>query len=311
MSTPLTFIDPLQLARLTDLHLLARTVVEGFMVGIHQSPYTGSSIEFAQYRPYVQGDDPRFVDWSLYARTDRLHTKQFHKETNVCGTILLDASASMGYASTPLSKFVYARMLAACLAMLLFRQGDEVGLTAFHDQMEIYIPPRNHPRHLQRILVDLQNANCQGTTQFVHVLDHASETMPRKGLILLLTDLLCPLESLLPPLRRLRAHRHEVLLFCLSDPAEQDFPFDRSATFLDMETQGERFLVPAAVREAYLQNRAAHFAAIRAECLAHEIEFCEITTTQALDRALHEFIHFRNQQRKTTRSRPQGWMRRA
>ena len=171
MQQALQFIEPSELAKITDLQLLARIVVEGFMVGLHRSPQSGSSIEFAQYRPYTAGDDPRFVDWNLYARTDRLHIKQYQEETNVRCAVALDCSASMDYGSGAVTKFHYARMLAASLAMLLHHQKDAVGFISYHEGLRPYIPPRNNARHLRRILVELDNIQPGTTTETAKALE--------------------------------------------------------------------------------------------------------------------------------------------
>jgi uncharacterized protein (DUF58 family) len=294
MTKKLHCIDPLQLAQINDLQLLARTVVEGFMVGLHRSPFTGASIEFAQYRPYVQGDDPRFVDWSLYARTDRLHSKQFHKDTNLRCTLLLDQSASMRYTSGTMTKFQYARMITACLTMLLFRQNDAAGFLSFHKNVEIYMPPRCSHQHTQQILVALDSMKPSGETNLSETLSQAGTAIPRKGLLILLSDLLSPLSDLIPNVKQLRAQGHDIIIFQISDPQEQHFTFTQSATLVDAETQSEIFMVPDAVRDEYLRNREAHFKKIRSECLSAEIDIEEFTTTEPLDRALHFFLQQRN-----------------
>jgi uncharacterized protein (DUF58 family) len=287
-------LSPDQLLAIPDLELLARTVVEGFMTGLHRSPFTGASIEFAQYRPYVQGDDLRFVDWSLYARTDRLHTKQFHKETNLRCSILLDCSASMRYASEQISKFRYAQMIAACLSMLLFRQNDEMGLIAFDEKLQTFLPPRNNPQHLRRILTDITNAQAQQGTAISSALKQAADTLPHRGLVILISDLLSPVEELLPPIKQLSARRHDVVILQITDLAEQDFPFQKSATFIDPESGRELFVVPDHVREEYHNNRNLHFETIRKECLSAEIDIQEFLTNQPLDYALRYFLHHRN-----------------
>ncbi|MBD3265269.1 DUF58 domain-containing protein [bacterium] len=294
MPNPLHTLDPDQLLQITDLQILARTVVEGFLTGIHKSPYTGASIEFAQYRPYVQGDDPRFIDWSLYARTDRLRTKQFQKETNLRSTILLDCSASMNYTSGNITKFHYARVLAACLAMLLIQQNDETGLITFHESVDTFIPPRTHAKHLSRILVALNNAEVQGQTDVVTALKFIGDFFTHRGMIILISDFLSPLDTILPYIKQLRTQQHDLLLLQIADPAEQTFDFKKSATFIDTESQKELFVVPDYAREEYLANRHRHFEALHRECATFEIAMDEFTITQPFDRALHFFLQQRN-----------------
>ena len=294
MRTPFTFIDPVQLAQIRDLQLLTRTVVEGFMIGLHRSPLHGASIEFAQYRPYVQGDDPRFVDWTLYARTDRLHIKQFQDETNLRCTLLLDASASMGYGSTPITKFQYARMLAACLVMILTRQKDEAGFLAYHHEVLVHLPPRGSSTHLQRILVELERLQPAGQTDAAGALHFIGNLLKPRGMVILISDLLHPLDHMINHLKSLRARRHDVVVFQVSDPAEQTFPFAQPITLLDTESPREQHVVPDEVREEYLNNSRLHFETLRRECLAAEIDIHEFSTSEPLERALVQFFYFRN-----------------
>ncbi len=288
-------IDPTQLAQITDLELLARIVVDGFMTGLHRSPRFGTSIEFAQYRAYTQGDDPRFIDWSLYARTDRLHTKLFQDDTNLRCTIMIDCSASMNYASGAVSKFQYARMLAACLALLLFRQKDGIGLIGFQESAELYLPPRNSARHLRRLQVELNSLQAKGKTDISRALEYAGDVSPPRGMLILISDLLHPVESTIAPLRLMRARNHDAIVFQISDPSEQTFPFKKSVTLLDAESDREQFVVPDSIREEYLENRERHFSQIRNECLAVEIDVDEFVTDEPLDRALHAFLQRRTQ----------------
>lgn len=303
MKNDLSLVDPALLASLTDLALLARVVVEGFIAGLHASPHFGSSVEFVQYRPYVQGDDPRFVDWSLYARTDRLHTKQFQEETNLRCTILLDCSASMQFASGPVSKFQYARMLAACLAMLLFQQKDAAGLVAFNQDIDTYIPPRMNALHFHRLLVELGRLAPSGPTGLAMTLQKIGDLLSPRSLVVVLSDFLCPLDEIVPLLKQLRARRHDVLVLPIGDAMERDFTWNRSATLVDAESGQELYIVPAAVREQYLENRRCHFDRLREECLSAEIDMEEYITTEPLHRALSCFLQRRNRNRRAGDSR--------
>jgi len=296
----LHLMDPSQLARIADLELLARLVVEGFLSGLHRSPHAGASVEFAQYRPYAQGDDLRFIDWKLFARTDRLHLKQFHEETNLRATILVDCSGSMDYGSAGLSKFDYARMLAACLAMMLNEQKDAAGLIAYHHELIVHLPPRNARRHLRRLLAELQALQPGGRTDTPGTLRFLGDVLQPRGMIILISDLLHPAEAMINHLKSLRAMRHDVIVFQVADPAERDFPFERTATFIDAEEAEELYAVPDLVREGYLANRERHFGAIRRECLLAEIDAEEFLTSEPLDRALHRFIHRRNRSLMTS-----------
>jgi uncharacterized protein (DUF58 family) len=294
MAKRVSFIDPDQMARIADLQLLARSVVEGMALGLHRSPHTGASVEFAQYRPYTQGDDPRFVDWRLYGRTDRLHIKQFQRETNLRCTIALDCSASMNYAYEGVSKFHYGKMLAACLVYLLGRQGDAAGLAAYHERVHAYLPARTGPRHVRRILAEIDRIEPQGTTDTAGTLRFVGSIVKPRGMVVLISDLLHPLDETISDLRSLRAQRHDVTVLQISDPAEQEFPFSKSLTLVDSENAREQFVVPEAVRDQYLKNRAEHFDRIRRECLREEIDIEEFATNQALDYVLHHFLRRRS-----------------
>lgn len=294
MRNALQLLDPVQLARIADLQLLVRIVVQGFMLGLHRSPVYGSSIEFAQYRPYAQGDDPRFVDWKLYARTDRLHVKQFQDETNLRCLIALDCSASMDYRSIPVSKFQYAQMLAACLTMILAQQKDAVGLIGYQQSRVVYLPSRHSPNHIRRLLVELANCKAEKTMDFKTAVFDICNLLRPGGMVILITDLLQPLPSILEPIQLLRARHQDVLLFQIGDPAEIDFSFDRSVTLVDSETAREQFVTPDTVREEYLRRRAHHYSSIRETCLASDIEYVELSTNEPLDRALNIILQRRN-----------------
>ncbi len=293
MNEKLQHIDPAQLAKIADLQLLARTVVEGLMTGLHRSPHTGSAIEFAQYRPYTQGDDPRFIDWHLYGRTDRLRIKQYQEETNLRCTLLLDCSASMDYGSGPITKFTYARMLTACLAMILQTQRDSAGFIGYHHDLLTYLPPRVSATHVRRIFAELDRIKPEGQTDTPRALHYLGDVLPPRGMVILVSDLLHPVEQMIDHLKSVRARRHDVVVMQITDPAERDFPFEQSQTFIDVESGQEQFAVPANVREIYLENRWRHFSAIRGACLAAEIDMVEFFTNEPLDRALHFFLHQR------------------
>ena len=309
MERALRHIDPEQLASVSDLSLLARTVVDGLMAGIHRSPHSGSSIEFAQYRPYTQGDDLRNIDWHLYGRTDRLHIKQYEEETTLRATLLLDCSGSMDYSSHGVTKFSYSRMLAASLAVLLQRQRDAVGLITYHDALLTYIPPGSSAKHVRRILVELDNAAAQGETDTPKALHYLGDVLSPRGMVILISDLLHPVKDMLKQLKSLRARHQDVLVLHIADPAEKIFPFEKSITLLDVETGREQFTVPESVREQYLENRSRHFKEIYDACHASEIDICEFSTVEPLDRALNIYLHHRRRasaQTNTSRRRAPG-----
>ncbi|MDA0711374.1 MAG: DUF58 domain-containing protein [bacterium] len=300
------FIDPLELSRISDLQVLARTVVAGLGAGVHRSLHTGTSAEFAQYRSYAQGDDLRFVDWRLYGRTDRLHVKQFQDESNVRATVLLDCSASMNYGSGPVTKFKYAQMLAACLVMIMSDQRDEVGFASYHRELVVHLPARRQKGQLNRLLGAIQDSEPAGNeTDTAGVLQFLGDVLQPRGMVVLIADLLHPVEDMLAHLRSMRARRHDVLVLQVSDPAEQSFPFECSVTLVDLEGRREQFAVPQDVREIYLENRRRHFDTIHKACLSAEIDIEEFVCSEPLDRVLHHFVNRRNRGLLTT-SRRQG-----
>lgn len=286
-------IPPEQLTAISNLELLARTVVEGLGAGIHRSPHTGTSIEFAQYRSYTQGDDLRFLDWKLFGRTDRLYLKQFQEETNLTCTILVDGSASMAYGSGPVSKFRYAQMLAASIATILQGQGDRFGLVTYHREVETYLPPRGDRAALRRVLVALEKMQPDQSTDASGALQFLGDILKPRGMVVLIADLLHPLDEVITHLKSLRARRHDVLVLQISDPAEVHFTFDRAVNLIDLESDGEQFVVPEAVREGYLENRRRHFEGVRQACLNAEIDLAEFVCDQPLDYALRQFLRHR------------------
>ncbi len=300
-------IAPEDLAKVTDLSLLAQVLVAGQRLGLHRSPHAGSSVEFSQYRPYAQGDDPRFVDWKRYGRTDRLHIKEFHEECNMHCTVLLDCSASMGYGTTALSKFRYARILAASIAWLLSQQHDEVALVAYHHEICCHLPHQRRAHQIRRILTALEGLKPLGSTETGPALRWVGDVMPARGMVVLISDLLQPLPELAAQLRALRARRHDVLVFQLADEAELTLPFDDAVTLIDAEGGGERLVDVETVRDAYLANRAAHFDELRSLCLAYEIDYMALSTDEPLDGALRHFLYRRsNALRTQSRQRATG-----
>lgn len=292
-------IAPDDLAKVSDLALLAQVLVAGQRLGLHRSPHAGTSVEFSQYRPYVQGDDPRFVDWKRYARSDRLHIKEFHEETNMHCTLLFDCSASMGYGSTALTKFRYAQILTASLAWMLSEQHDEAALVAYHSEVECHIPHQRRTHQIRRLITAIEGLRPAGSTAIDEALNWVGDVMAPRGMVVLITDLLQPLPDVITQLRALRARRHDVLVFQLVDVAEATLPFDDAVTLIDAEGGGERLVDVEKVREDYLKNRQAHFDEIRALCLSYEIDFVTLQTDQPLDSALRHFLYHRTHALRT------------
>ena len=298
MSTPTTtkLLDPASLMRIRSLEMRARVVVEGFCSGIHRRPFHGFSSEFSEYRQYARGDDVRHIDWRVYARSDRYYIKKFEDETNLRCQLLVDGSRSMRYGSDPeLSKHQYAATLAATFAYFLSQQGDAVGVTRFDDAVRDYLPPRNRPGHLRRLMLALEHPAEGRSTEFGAPLERVAQMHDRRGMFVLLSDLLAPLDLLSSRLGLLRARGHEVVVFQILDPREIDFEFDHAAQFTDMETGKQHFIDPAVARRGYQRRIREHLDAASTLCQGAGIDYFLSPTDRPFDLALYDFL--------TTRSR--------
>ena len=298
-----TFLDPAALMTIRNLELRARSVVEGFWHGLHRSPYHGFSVEFTEYRPYTPGDDPRYLDWRLVARTDRYFIKKFEDETNLRCHLLVDNSRSMTFGSLAYTKTDYARTLAATLAWFLSHQGDATGLLTFDETIREYLPARHRPGHLRHLMLALEKPASGATTDLVAPLRRVAELVRKRGLIILISDLLVPAETLEPPLALLTAARHEVVVFQVLDPAELDFNFTTAARFQDLESGRDLFLEPALARSDYQRRLNEHLAAVRAICQRLGIAHVQLSTAQPLEMALFDFLKVRADRGKIVRRR--------
>ncbi len=295
------FADPAALMRIRSLELRARTVVEGFWRGLHRSPYHGFSSEFTEYRPYVPGDDPRHLDWKLYARSDRACIRKFEEETNVCCHLLLDVSDSMSYGSGGHSKFEYARTLVASLAIFLEQQGDATGLITFSGAIADYIPARRRHRSRHEIFAALEKSRGGRLTSLDVPADHLLRTQRGRSLVIFVSDLLAPLDALRPKLSALSASGHDVSIFQILDRAEIDFPFTGSALFEDVESGLQRHVDPAAVRARYLARLEEHQSRVRAMCAESGIIHHLFPTDEHLEKALFEHLNDRAQRPRNAR----------
>lgn len=289
--------DPRSLADLGNLEFIARAVVEGFLIGLHRSPYRGFSVEFAENRPYNIGDDPRHVDWKMYARSDRYYVKQYEEETNLRGYLVLDLSGSMAWSSEPvrlLAKADYARLLAAALAHLLLRQGDAVGLLTFDERVRDHVVPRGKRSHLATLLRSLERVSADGRTDAEGALRDVAVRLPRRGLVILLSDLLVDREQTRRALRYLRHRGNEVLVVHVMDPAERDLPSSGDAVFLDPESGEELRTNSAALRRLYRESVARAVAGWRRECLAMGADYDVVTTDTPLGLALRRYLDKRS-----------------
>ena len=283
------FIKPEALARLKNLRLIARTVVEGFISGLHRSPYRGFSVEFAEYREYTPGDDLKHFDWRAFARSDRHYIKLYQEETNLKAYILLDGSSSMGFSSGGLSKFEYAKYLTASLCYLLLKQRDAVGLALFGDGKTSYLPPRSVPSYLYEILSRLPPAPS-GRTGLGPALHSLAERISRRGLVLVLSDLMDDPDEVLSGLKHIRHRKHEVIVFHIMDPAEISFPFGEPAVFRGMEGEGEVTLEPWHIRGDYRRMLSGWLGRLEGECGEHGIDYTLLSTSDPYDVALLRYL---------------------
>lgn len=288
------FIDTRSLMAIRSLELRARAVVEGFWHGLHRSPYHGFSVEFTEYRLYVPGDDLRYLDWKLLARSDREYLKKFEDETNLRCHLLVDNSRSMQFTTLGHTKADYARTLAATLACFLSRQGDATGLLMFDEAVRDYLPARNRPGHLRRLMLALERAPEGTRTDLIRPLERIAALVRKRGLLVIISDLMAPIEGLRRELTLLKAARHEIVVFQTLDPAEVTFAFDEPMLFEDLESSRDLFIDPNAVRESYVQRLTAHREAVQAICRELGIDFHLVSTETRLDLLLLEFLRDRS-----------------
>jgi len=294
-------IDPAALMKIKSMELRAKAIVQGFWKGIHRSPYHGFSSEFTEYRQYTLGDDPRYIDWRLFARSDRLYIKKFQDETNLRCHLLIDHSRSMGYGSVGYTKSQYAGTLAATLAYFLFGQGDAVGLATFDDRIREYMPPRNRPSYLRRLMLSLEAPPEGGATDLGTPLQHLAEMLTKRGLIVLVSDLLTSIEKLERDLGYLSAGGHDVVVFQVLDPAEVRFDFESPALFQDVESGRDIYVDPSVARKAYQRRQNEHGDKIRSICQSLGVDYHLFATDCPFDLALLEFLQHRMRMRKQVR----------
>ena len=289
-NAPYRYLTAEMVARLRNMNLVARSVVEGFISGLHRSPYHGFSVEFAEHREYSPGDNIRYLDWTALARSDRLYVKQFEEETNLKAHILLDTSASMTYSSGGPSKLEYASYLAASLAYLMVRQKDSVGLVTFDSEVRSFIPPRATSTHLNLVLRQLENLAPGGPTRVSEVFHRLAESIHRRGLIVIISDLYDDQKEVFRALRHFRHKRHEVLIFHVFDSAELRFPFDRMSNFIDLET-GENLQVdPKYLRKEYLAQMDRFVNSYRMECSESRVEYVLTDTSVPYELMLTAYL---------------------
>jgi uncharacterized protein (DUF58 family) len=290
---PLRFLDPAILSRLGTLDLKARTIVEGFLSGLHRSPFKGFSVEFAEYRQYMPGDDLATIDWKVYARSDRHYVKKYEEETNLECRLLLDTSASMAYGSRGLSKLEYASYLVASLAYLMHRQRDAAGLTTFDHRVVSMLPPGGRPGQLRALLATLEQVRSGERTELSKPLHQLAESMVKRGLVVFVSDLLDDPDAVVEGLKHFRFKGTDVIVFHVLDHDELAFPFERPARFEDLETGQEVVAVPGAVREAYLRELHEMIGLYKRELRLAGIDYCLLDTSEPLDAALLAYLSTR------------------
>jgi uncharacterized protein (DUF58 family) len=284
------------LARIDSMQLLAKVVVEGFILGLHRSPYRGFSVEFAEYRQYSPGDEVKHIDWKVYAKTDRYYLKQFEEETNLACYIIVDASGSMGYRSAPNkpSKLQYASYMAACLSYFIIRQRDATGLMVFDTKVRTILPPRLRHSHLKHMLTELENVQPGGETNLSRPLHDLAEGMKRRGLVILISDLIDDPQSVLSALQHFRFQGHDVLVFHVMDNAELTFPFETLTEFSDLET-GEKMLVtPEGMRPIYMEQMRRFLTSYEKGCAGIKADYKLFDTARPLELALSEYLYRRS-----------------
>jgi len=291
------YYEPEKLAKIENLQLLARTVVEGYISGLHRSPFKGFSAEFAEYREYNPGDDLKHFDWKVYARTDKKYVREYEEETNMTATLLLDASASMGYGRHGLTKFDYGCFLAASLTYLMVRQRDQVGLVVFDDEIRDRIPARSSPAHMKYLLDRLETTEPRGHTGIAPTLHAIAEGSNRRGLVILISDLIDDQEEVMNGVQHFRHDRHEVIVFNVFDNAEVEFPFDGLVEFEDLETD-ERLQTRAdVVGEEYRRKFNEFIERYKRDCMAAGADYQFVNTDMPFELMLAEYLSKREKMR--------------
>ena len=295
-------LKPDVLARLSTLELVAKSVVEGYFTGLHRSPFFGFSQEFSEYRAYNDGDDPRFIDWNVYARTDRTYIKRFIGETNTIINLVLDVSGSMAYSSKEISKIQYGKYICASLAYLARKQHDAIGLTLFDESVRGKIPPSAHPDTLYRTLALLEKTQANHETEFSSQIQHLAATLTKRGIVVFISDFYCDPEELTHQLQPLVQRGHEVALFHLLDPSERQpaehvKAFRSASAMRDVETGEEVHVSADYLQREYPQKIKAHIDALSDQALRHGISYTSCITNEPLNEILHKYLMLRQQRR--------------
>lgn len=288
------YLQPEVVAKLSNMELVARLVVEGFITGLHKSPYHGFSVEFAEHRQYMPGDEVKQIDWKIYGRTNRYYIKQFEEETNLKAYIILDASKSMSFASEKhIPKLTYASYMTAALAQLMIQQRDAVGFTIYDERIRLYMPPHATKSYLKEILHQLAGLQAGNQTLTANSLHSVAERIKRRGLVIIISDLLDNPTEVMAALRHFRHKKNEVIVMQVLDPLERSFAFGNDALFKDMETSEEIITHPRHIQRAYREEMDKFLDYYKKECREHNIDYVLLDTTTPFDKALFEYLHKR------------------
>ncbi len=289
------YLDPQIISKLSNLELRARLVVEGFMVGLHKSPYHGFSVEFSQHRPYMQGDDLKNVDWKVFGKTEKFFIKQYEEETNLKSYIILDTSKSMEFKSgSNISKLNYSMILAAALSYLMIKQQDAVGLALYSEKIDKLLPPKSSRTYLQEILRQLSTVVAGEKTNTASSLGEIAEKIKRRGLVIIISDFFDDIDLIIKSLKKFSFMKNEVIIFQILDPMEKSFGFGKDAIFRDMETQEEITTQPYQIQKAYQQAMNEFTNKIKRECLNSNFDYNLIDTSTPFDKALFSYIQKRS-----------------
>jgi uncharacterized protein (DUF58 family) len=289
------YLDPAVVSRLSSLELKTRYIVEGFLLGLHRSPYHGFSIEFSQHRPYMQGDSPKDIDWRAYGKTDKFYIKQYEEETNLRCSVLLDCSRSMAFShGGRISKFDYAAMLAASLSYLCIHQKDAAGITLYADTIKKYLPPKASSIYLNEILKTISTAAIADKTNTAKCLAESAEKINHKGLVIILSDFFDDPAEIMRGLKHFRFKKNEVIVFQILDPVERNFAFGQDAIFVDMEGSEEMLTQPYQIQKAYQESMKSYLATLKKECLQNGIDYNLIDTSEPFDKSLFSYLQKRS-----------------
>ena len=294
MPGPARYLDPAVIARLGTIDLKARTIVEGFLTGLHRSPYKGFSVEFAEYRQYLPGDDLATLDWKVFARSDKHFVKKYVEETSLTCHMLSDVSKSMGYASGEVTKLQYASYLAGALAYLMHRQRDSFGLIAFDESIAALMPASARSGHLRAVLLALERLELGAGTNVAKPLNDLAAAVRKRGMVVLISDLLDEPAQVLDGLKHFRYRGTDVIVFQILDPDELKFPFEQAARFRDMETAEEVMAVPGSIRDDYVERMQSLIAFYRRELQLSGIDYCLLDTSQPLELGLMSYLMTRH-----------------